>query len=72
VSRRGDRLKGMVWPILVTQQLPVISIPLKPEDPDAELDLQTVLITAYERAAYDMVVDYRTDPVPPLTGDSIA
>jgi len=60
-----------VWPILLPQRLPVILIPLKPEDSDVELDLQTVLNTAYDRAAYDMVVDYRAEPVPPLTGPSI-
>ena len=71
VSRRGDRPRGTVWPILLPQRLPVISIPLNPEDPDVGLDLQAVLNTAYERAAYDMVVDYCADPVPPLTGQAI-
>ena len=71
VSRRGDRPRGTVWPILLPQRLPVILIPLKPEDSDVELDLQTVLNTAYDRAAYDMVVDYRAEPVPPLTGPSV-
>ena len=72
VSRRGDRPRGTVWPILLPQRLPVIAIPLKPEDPDVGLDLQTVLNTAYDRAAYDMVVDYQSEPAPPLTGQSIA
>jgi len=71
VSRRGDRPRGTVWPILLPQRLPVILIPLKPEDPDVGLDLQTVLNTTYDRAAYDMVVDYRAKPVPPLTGQSV-
>ena len=71
VSRRGHRPRGTVWPILLPQRLPVISIPLNSDDPDAMLDLQTVLNTAYDRAAYDMVVDYRLDPVPPLTGQLI-
>ena len=30
VSRRGDRPRGTVWPILLPQRLPVILIPLKP------------------------------------------
>jgi hypothetical protein len=72
VSRTGDRPKGYVWPILLTQRLPVIFIPLKPEDPDAELDLQAVLNTAYDRAAYDLVVDYTRQPVPPLTDETAA
>jgi hypothetical protein len=67
VSRKAQRPKGIVWPILLTQRLPVISIPLRPEDPDVPLDLQEVLNTAYDRAAYDLAIDYRREPVPPLT-----
>jgi hypothetical protein len=39
---------------------------LKPGDEDAPLDLQTVLDTAYDRAGYDLEVDYQRSPVPPL------
>ena len=39
---------------------------MRPEDEDAPLDLQEVLNTAYDRAAYDMAVNYRREPVPPL------
>jgi hypothetical protein len=67
VSRKTKRPKGVVWPILLTQRLPVISIPLRPEDEDAPLDLQEVLNVAYDRAAYDMAMDYRREPMPPLT-----
>jgi hypothetical protein len=35
-------------------------------DPDGSLDLQAVLTTGYDRAAYDLEMDYRKDPVPPL------
>lgn len=70
VSRKGKRPKGTVWPILVTQRLPVIHVPLRGKDPDADVDLQAVLDTAYDRAAYDMEVDYRNDPDPPLEGET--
>lgn len=66
VSRKTKRPKGVVWPILLTQRLPVIPIPLRPEDEDVLLDLQQVVNTAYDRAAYDLAVDYRRQPVPPL------
>lgn len=72
VSRREKRPKGYVWPIHLPQRLPVISIPLKGTDPDARLDLQEVLSTAYDRAAYDLVVDYKQDPFPPVTGPNAA
>ena len=66
VSRKDRRPKGYVWPILLPQRLPVIGIPLKEGDPDAKLDLQEVLVTAYERAAYDLQVNYRAEPTPKL------
>jgi hypothetical protein len=66
VSRKDRRPKGYVWPIRLSQRLPVIGIPLKEGDPDAELDLQAVLATAYERAAYDLQIDYRSEPTPRL------
>ena len=67
VSRAGKRPKGTLWPIRLSQRLPVIPIPLRPEDPDSALDLQAVLTTAYDRAGYDLSVDYTRDPAPPLT-----
>ena len=66
VSRMSKRPKGLIWPIRLPQRLPSIPIPLKPEDPDASLELQTVLDTAYDRAGYDLSVDYSRDPTPPL------
>jgi hypothetical protein len=69
VSRAGRHPRGRFWPIRLPQPLPSIPIPLKPEDPDVPLDLQAVLDTAYDRAGYDLSVDYTRDPVPPLTGE---
>ena len=70
VSRKDRRPKGYVWPIRLPQRLPVIGIPLKEGDTDVALDLQAVLITAYDRAAYDLEIDYRSEPMPPLTQEA--
>jgi hypothetical protein len=66
LSRNSKRPKALAWPIRLSQRLPVIPIPLKAGDPDARLDLQTVLTTAYDRARYDLSIDYTREPVPPL------
>ena len=66
VSRASKRPKGLVWPIRLSRHLPTVVIPLKPGDPDVALDLQAVLSTAYDRAGYDLSIDYRGDPAPPL------
>lgn len=66
VSRRAERPRGWVWPILLTQRLPVVPIPLRPDDEDARLDLQAVLNRAYDRAGYEFEIDYAKPPSPPL------
>lgn len=68
VSRVAQRPQGQLWPIRLSQRLPVVPVPVKPEDPDAPLDLQAALATVYDRAGYDLEIDYRRDPVPPLDG----
>jgi hypothetical protein len=67
VSTTDRRPKGLVWPIRLSQRLPVIPIPLQPGDEDSPLDLQALLDTAYRRARYDRVIDYAEEPIPPLS-----
>lgn len=66
VSRVQARPQGLIWPIRLPLRLPTIPIPLRPEDADARLDLQAVLDTVYDRSSYDLALDYRSDPIPPL------
>ena len=54
----------------LTEPLKAIPIPVKPEDPDAVLDLQRMLEIAYERAGYELRVDYRREPNPPLHAEA--
>ncbi len=70
VSKKDIRPKDYVWPIQLPQRLPTIAIPLKSGDEDTGLDLQAVLNTAYERGTWDMVVDYRSEPVPSLSAEA--
>jgi hypothetical protein len=72
VSKKGLRPRGLLYPIRLTQRLPVIPIPLKAGDPDGRLDLQAVLNAAYDRGNYDLETDYRKEPRPPLKGDLAA
>lgn len=69
VSKAEMRPDGLFWPILLRQRLPVIDIPLKPSDPDASLDLQAVFNESYDRGSFDLLVDYRKPPSPPLPED---
>lgn len=69
VSRAGDRPDCDVWPITVRQPLPTIPIPLLRPDPDQPLEMGQALHTAYQRARYDLRVDYRQPATPPLAAD---
>lgn len=67
VSRGEDWRRARFWPVTVRQELPILGIPLRGKDPDAPLDLGAVLRAAYDNAGYDLSIDYRRDPVPPLS-----
>lgn len=69
VSRAGRRTSARYWPIGIRQALPVVGIPLRGKDPDVPLDLGEVFRTIYDRAAYDLSLDYRKEPQPPLEGE---
>jgi hypothetical protein len=72
VSRAGRRPKTLAWPILLRQRLPEIGVPLRGKDPDAAVNLQEVLAAVYHRGAYDLLIDYREPPTPPLAPDADA
>jgi hypothetical protein len=72
VSRANQRTRARYWPVSVRQQLPIIGIPLREPDSDVPLDLGAVLRAGYDRAAYDLSIDYRQQPDPPLQGADAA
>ena len=43
----------------------MISIPLRPADPDVPLDLQTIVEQCYRNGGYDDI-DYKAEPDPSL------
>lgn len=55
-----------LWPLNVRDRLPRIPIPLKPNDRDAEIELQSIVDGIYERAGYEDYV-YSTPVEPPLS-----
>lgn len=66
VSRYEDRPQAGIWTILLRERLPAIPVPLRPGDPDAQLDLQEALHTVYDRASYAEYI-YEEHPEPPLS-----
>jgi hypothetical protein len=66
----GRVRRGLFWPILLRQRLPIIPIPLRGNDPDVRVDLRAALDDAYDEAGYDAVVDYAGAPEVKLSGES--
>jgi len=66
VSRYHQRPQASLYVWSLPQKLPTIAIPLKRGDDDIPLPLQTVFNTVYDRAGYDLSVDYAAElnPVP--------
>lgn len=65
VSRSYERPKVGLWPMKLREPLPIIPVPLKPEDPDAVLDLQQLLHETFDAAGYADYI-YQGKPRPPL------
>lgn len=63
-GKQGNRFE--VWPILLRDRLPRISIPLAEGDPDVGLDLQELLNRCYDAGGYEDELDYRRGPKVPL------
>ncbi|MFM9963690.1 MAG: DUF4058 family protein [Planctomycetaceae bacterium] len=73
-AHRFDRAgEYVVYPTLLRSPLPVIAIPLLPEDPDVEVDLQSVFNRCYDSAQFARHIDYANDtPTPPLDDEQAA
>ena len=67
VSRAERRPAAEFWPIRLRDRLPVIPIPLRPTDPDGQIDLQDVLHQAYDGPGYEKFI-YDGSPEPPALG----
>lgn len=66
LNRASSRRQIEVWPIGLADPLPVVAVPLRSEDADVPLDLGAAFATVYDKARYDLSVDYSSAPVPPL------
>lgn len=66
LSRATRRPHVEVWPIQISDRLPVLPVPLLEPDPDVPLDLGALVASVYERGAFGVQIDYRRPPPVPL------
>lgn len=72
VSRGDCRPNATLYAFGVRQSIPPFSLPLKPTDQEPTVDLGQILHDLYDRASYDLRLDYKGDPDPPLpTADAV-
>ncbi len=71
VSPGWNRSRRELYVMPLPQPLPVISIPLRQTDQPVNVDLQALIVNAYEDGAYDDI-DYTEELDPPLTAEEAA
>jgi len=72
ISNAYERPECDVWPIGLREPLPVLPIPLiRPDDP-VPLDVGKALRTAYQRARYDLRINYHSPSTPRLDKKDVA
>jgi Protein of unknown function (DUF4058) len=64
VSRAERRPVADLYRFSLRDAIPGFPLPLKPEDEELLVDLQTIFHQVCERSSYDLRIDYR-QPVPP-------
>lgn len=64
VSRATTRPIADLYEFQLKEPIPSFLLPLKPDDPELTVDLQTILLGVYDRGSYQFRIDY-CQPVPP-------
>jgi hypothetical protein len=72
VSRGNRRPLADLRLFSVRDPIPRFPLPLLPGDDEPEVDIGDILASLYDRAAYDLTIDYSAEPVPPLAGSDCA
>jgi len=66
VSRSEFRPKAELYPFGLQEQIPAFLLPLRQGDTEPLVDLQALIHGVYDRAGFDLAIDYSREAVPPL------
>lgn len=67
VSRSDRRPKAELYPFRLQDPIPPFQLPLRHGDTEPLVDLQALLHGVYDRAGFDLAIDYTREPVSPLS-----
>lgn len=72
VSPARIRPRAHFYPFNVRQPIPAFTLPLQLDDEEPVVDLNEMLHAIYDRAGYDLRINYGADPVPPFADEDAA
>lgn len=67
VSRAEQRPSATLIPFAIQQPIPTFRLPLLPGDNEPEVNLGQIFHALYDRAGFDLRIDYKHAPEPPFT-----
>ena len=67
IRRRDEPREARLYPFGVRQRIPVFPLPLLPDDAEPPVNINALLAGLFERAGYELVLDYTRPPEPPLS-----
>ena len=71
VSRGNQRPTAQLYAFSLRDAIPRFPLPLKSGDAEPWVDLNEILNGVYERAGFDLRIDYQQPPQPPLAQDDL-
>jgi len=71
VSRSPTRPLADLYPFNLIDPIPLFPIPLQPGDTEPIVNLNELLAQVYERSGYDYFIDYSSDPLPPMSDNTL-
>jgi len=69
ISRGARRPRAQLYAFNLRQPIPQFPLPLLPKETEPLVDLDTILHELYQRARFDLRLDYIQPPVPPLSDE---
>jgi hypothetical protein len=72
VSRGDRRPHADLYLFNLTETIPTFPLPLRSGDKEPIIDLNLLLNQLYDRAGYDFVIDYSTEPIPAFSESEAA
>ena len=66
VSASTTRPRASLYAFNLTEAIPAFPLPLAVGDGEPIVNLQALVTDIYDQSGYDLVINYRDDPIPPL------